>query len=111
MTIMFDSSWINGCVAALVAISVTLVIKMRRSPWDYLDGPPSTSFLLGLSYSLLLTKNETDLINQGNQREFSKGEVGQPEFEWLEKYGAIYPYKSVLGVRGFRPFSAMNNYQ
>ena len=96
-----DSPWLPVYAAAAVGVAgLTLAISRRRSPWDYLDGPPSNSLIFG-SYIQTRVRRVLNraLFTTGNQREFMRGEVGLPEFEWLEKYGSVYTVKGVLGVR------------
>jgi hypothetical protein len=90
-----------ACLLVAVIAHVTYVYFRRRNSFlRKLQGPESTSFLLGeylnLSPSVLIplcrtTGNEGDLRYQN--------EVGDTEFEWMRKYGTAWRRSGPLGVR------------
>lgn len=85
---------------AVIAHVTYVYFRRRNSFLRKLQGPESTSYLLGedldLSPSVFIplcrtTGNEGDLRYQN--------EVGDAEFEWMRKYGTAWRRSGPLGVR------------
>ena len=92
-----------ACLLVAVTTHVTYVYLRRRNSFlRKLQGPESTSFLLGEYLNFLpsalirlckTTGNEGDLRYQN--------EVGDCEFEWVKKYGTAWRRSGPLGVSSF----------
>ena len=90
-----------ACLLVAVTAHVTYVYLRRRNSFlRKLQGPESTSFLLGEYLDLSpfvpiplcrTTGNEGDLRYQN--------EVGDTEFGWMRKYGTAWRKSGPLGVR------------
>jgi nuclear transport factor 2 (NTF2) superfamily protein len=87
-------------LVAVIAYVTYVYFRRRNAFLRKLQGPESTSFLLGeyldLSPLVLIplcrtTGNEGDLRYQN--------EVGDTEFEWMRKYGTAWRRSGPLGVR------------
>ncbi len=89
------------CLLVAVMAHVTYIYFRRRNSFlRKLQGPESTSFLLGAYLDLFpsvlislcrITGNEGDIRYQN--------EVGDTEFEWMRKYGTAWRRSGPLGVR------------
>ena len=95
-----------ACLLVAVMAHVTYVYFRRRSSFlRKLQGPESTSFLLGeyldLSPSVLIPLMPRTTGNEGDLR--YQNEVGDTEFEWRRKYGTAWRKKwRATATRGER---------
>jgi hypothetical protein len=90
-----------ACLLVAVMAHVTYVYFRRRNSFlRKLQGPESTSFLLGEYLDLfpfVLIHSCRTIGNEGDLR--YQNEVGDTEFEWMRKYGTAWRRRGPLGVR------------
>ena len=90
-----------ACLLVVVIVQVTYVYFRRGNSFlRKLQGPESTSFLLGEyldSFPPVLTPLCKATGNEGDLR--YQNEVGDTEFVWMRKYGTAWRRSGPLGVR------------
>jgi len=92
-----------ACLLVALTAHLTYVYLRRRNSFlRKLQGPKSTSFLLGeylylSSYAITRLYGTTG--NEGDLR--YQNEVGDSEFQWMRKYGTAWRRTGPLGVSTF----------
>ena len=92
-----------ACLLAALTVHLTYVYLRRRNSFlRKLQGPKSTSFLLG-EYPYLSLSAITRLCGStGNEGDLRyQNEVGDSEFQWMRKYGTAWKRNGPLGVSTF----------